>query len=112
MELHTLTLVARSFVLLYHDIEEVDDGIIRVYYSIRPLQTVSGPPPASVFHDSIYEDSAVICVNFHEGNDCCAVLKSGTKFYMYMYVSTDLVNSFHHPLRLLLRCYQTAGEAL
>ena len=67
-----------------------------------------GPPLASVFHDSIYEDSAVICVNFHGGNDCCAVLKSGTKFYMY--VSTDLVNSFHHPPRLLLRCHQTPGE--
>ena len=94
MELHTLTLVAHSYVLLYHDIEEIDDGIIGVYYSIRPLQTVSGPPPASVFHDSIYEDSAVICVNFHGGNECCAVLKKWNKV-LHVHVCV------HRPRKLL-----------
>ena len=50
------------------------------------------------FHDSIYENYTVICVNFYEGNDCCVVLKSGTEFYAF----TDLPNTFHHLLWLLM----------
>ena len=61
-----------------------------------------------VFHDSIYEDYAVICVNFREGNDCCVVLKSGMELYAFV----DLPNTFHQPPRLLPRCHRAAGELL
>ena len=60
----------------------------------------------SVFHDSIYEDYAVISVNFRGGNDCCVVLKSRTEFYAF----ADLPNIIHHPPRLLLQCHRAAGE--
>jgi len=40
--------------------------------------------------------TTVICMNFHGGNDCCVVLKSGTKFYAF----AVLRNTFHYPLWL------------
>ena len=58
---------------------------------------VPGPLSASDFHRSIYEDYAVICVNFHGGNVCCIVPKSGTEFQAF----TDLANTFHHSPHLL-----------
>ena len=45
-------------------------------------------------------------MNFHEGNVCCVVLKSGTELYAVV----DLPNTFYHPLRLLPQCHQAAGE--
>ena len=39
--------------------------------------------PRLFFHDSIYEDYAVICVNFRGGNDSCVVLKSETELYAF-----------------------------
>ena len=48
----------------------------------------------------IYEDYALICVNFRGGNDCCVVLKNGTEFYAF----ADLRNTFHHPPRLPPQC--------
>ena len=50
--------------------------------------------------------TTVIYMNFHGGNDCCVVLKSGTKFYAF----AVLRNTFHYPPWLLLRCHQAAGE--
>ena len=47
---------------------------------IRPFQINLVHRPHLFFHDSIYEDYAVTCVNFRGGNDCCVVLKSGTEF--------------------------------
>ena len=77
---------------------------------LRQLQInfwfLRGPPPSSIFHDSIYEDYAVICVDFCGVNDCCVVLKSETEFYAF----EDHPNTFHHPLRLLPRCHREAGE--
>jgi len=57
-------------------------------------------------YDSIYEDYAVICVDFRGVNDCCVVLKSETEFYAF----EDHPNTFHHPPRLLPRCHREAGE--
>ena len=53
---------------------------------IRPLQINLFSLWSSVpvcFHDSIYEDYAVICINFHGGNASCVVLKSRTEFQAF-----------------------------
>lgn len=62
---------------------------------LRPHQiNLHGPPPMSVFHDSIYENCAVICVNFH-GGSYYWVLKRGTVFYAFTKFTDTLHNYYH-----------------
>ena len=52
--------------------------------------------PCLFFHDSIYENCAVICVNFHGGSYYCVVLKSGTVFYAFTKFTYILHNYYHN----------------
>ena len=62
---------------------------------LRPHKiNLHGPPPMSVFHDSICENCAVICVNFH-GGSYYWVLKSGTVFYAFTKFTNTLHNYYH-----------------